>query len=278
MTNDTRTSGPAPLPGVDARRLEAIALELSRSATNIRSKGYIAGSDHPLLGYCRWANEGARQLGFLVSSEQVERLVLTPRYRLLQQANQMTSDVVNLVYLELEERARALDALASEMAGLAAKWNERECGQLVIADTNFYLHSELEYDHLNWHALLDVPPHYILTLVVPLLVIDELDRAKRGETRTRARTALRSLHSRFENVDWNVPLVDGNTRARLLFDPVGHIRLRDADAELVDRTSELQTLTGLKAMIVTYDIGMSLRAKAAGVTSRWFEQPASDKR
>ncbi|MDT5078707.1 MAG: hypothetical protein QOJ80_3344 [Mycobacterium sp.] len=57
-----------------------------------------------------------------------------------------------------------------------------------------------EIDQIDWHDLLSSKVHQEvdLRIVVPLLVIDELDNAKRGNTRSRARAILKKLWDWFE--------------------------------------------------------------------------------
>jgi hypothetical protein len=121
--------------------------------------------------------------------------------------------------------------------------------------------------------------------VVPLLVVDELDRHKRKDRQTkvhpegketvssRARVTLRHLEDLFGDPSWVVTLHSDRfpaappVKAELLLDPLGHIRLPEPDAELIDRALALQDLSGRPVTLATSDTGMIFRAKAAGLTS-----------
>ena len=110
--------------------------------------------------------------------------------------------------------------------------------------------------------------------MVPLIVIDELDSAKRSSqqrVRGRARATLRLLNDLAPAPDSAKPLAEASidklrpVEIRLLLDPTGHIRLPDADSELLDRAQDLATITERKPRIVTYDTGMVVRARALGM-------------
>jgi predicted ribonuclease YlaK len=127
-------------------------------------------------------------------------------------------------------------------------------------------------------------------VLVPLLVVDELDGLKRhGDTKTRARGALKMLDEVFKRVSKENPIgllrpEDNTTKPdglaglgritmELLFDPPNHERLPVNDAEIVDRAVAAQTLAGRDVTMVTYDKTMSLRARVEGLQEIWLPHP-----
>jgi len=58
----------------------------------------------------------------------------------------------------------------------------------------------------------------------------------------------------------------------LVFDPPDHARQSNNDDEIVDRALAVQTLAGRPVTMVTYDKGMSLRARYAGLQELWLPQ------
>jgi len=75
-----------------------------------------------------------------------------------------------------------------------------------VADTNIYLHHPDPLDQLDWRVLADheILVHDNIEVVLPILVVDELDDAKRStnrNVRSRARTTLNSI---FTNT-WDCP-------------------------------------------------------------------------
>ncbi|MFI5959781.1 PIN domain-containing protein [Cryptosporangium sp. NPDC051539] len=116
-------------------------------------------------------------------------------------------------------------------------------------------------------------------LVVPMLLLDELDGQKdRGQdtARTKARVALRTLDAAWRaehSQSDHGPLRFGELRGdqadmvtvELLPDPRGHQRLSIADDEIIDRAVWVQSMSARAVTIVTYDVGMSTRARLAGL-------------
>ena len=120
------------------------------------------------------------------------------------------------------------------------------------------------------HEVLDQPAFGQVHLVVPLLVIDELDRLKRNgknEVRSRARATLaRFDHLLYRGPD-RVQLQPAPTAVtvEVLVDELDHQRFNDNDNELVARTRLLTDLVRQPLWLVTADTGMALRARGAGL-------------
>jgi predicted ribonuclease YlaK len=158
----------------------------------------------------------------------------------------------------------------------------------VVADTSFCIQHPQEIDDLDLGEHLgirDQPIH----LLVPILVVDELDslkQAKDGNVRGRARRTLAILDRVLSDpTAWGVlrredfsPLQvggipSGEMTVELVLDPPGHVRLPINDDELVDRTVAFQALAAQKITMLTYDTGQSTRARAAGPRAVKIAQP-----
>jgi predicted ribonuclease YlaK len=117
-------------------------------------------------------------------------------------------------------------------------------------------------------------------VLVPILVIDELDGLKRdAKRRGRAQytlavidrlfqsstTGTATLRERdFSGIDQHqVPY--GEVSIELVFDPSGHVRQPINDDEIIDRTLAIQAIAARDVTLLTYDTGQSLRARAAGL-------------
>lgn len=119
-------------------------------------------------------------------------------------------------------------------------------------------------------------------VVIPIAVIDELDRLKRSgreEVRTRARTTLRTLVQLLGSTpDTPHPLRGGasgsagsvSTTVEVLLDPPSYQPLAHVDSEIVNRALDLQTFSGRSVQVITADTGLLFRAAAAGLaTGDW---------
>jgi predicted ribonuclease YlaK len=110
------------------------------------------------------------------------------------------------------------------------------------------------------------PRRWAMHVLVPLLIVEELDRLKRhSETKTRARGALKMLRVTDATTQPNGMLSLGPITMELLFDPPDHERLPDNDAEIVDRALVIQALAARPVTMVTYDKNMAFRARYAGL-------------
>ncbi len=254
------------LPGVSADATTTTLETLANQLTSLRS-----GTKFDVYAsYLRWANDAAQQLAQLVSDGDVTRLVLSPRHWAPVTIDPAANEaLMSLVQLEIDQVRRRLEAARVELGEAVARWAGHQ-GQLVVADTNVYLHHRDEFVDIDWHAPLDLRSDGQVNLVLPLLVVDELDRHKRSQQRARAGNALRHVNELFSDPGSTVTLAPGPdkpVRMHLLLDRPGHVRLADADAELIDRCRALRAVAGRDVALVTFDTGIVLRTRAAGVTS-----------
>lgn len=250
------------------------------NAYNLRGGGGTARNAYErLLAYVEWTSAAVRMLGKQVSNADLDRLVLTERYRLLLAGlvDTMTSTerpvqrVVNgLVSLELDERVADLEAAIKALQSQIARWSAYE--HYVVPDTSFYIHHKDKLEDVDFGPLINVWQSEV-TVLVPIVIVDELDRLKESKdkrVRWRAGYTLAVLDRLF---------VDGVVRARLragdvvpgpggltrsevtiepLFDPPRHVRLPGNDDEIIDRA-----LADRKVTLLTYDTGQSARARNA---------------
>jgi len=261
------------LPGTDASN----AIEtLTVLANNLST---VANGDVQTVHtqYLRWVNDTADALGRRMSAGDVERLVLTPRQWALQSlVPGVHAGLMSLVQLEVREAQRRLTKAIDELKRVREQWNDTP-GVLVVPDTNVYLHHRQQVDEVAWGQVIGARPYVQVNLVSPMVVIDELDRHKRTNNRKRARSALRIVNGWFGQPGASATVTPatgtvGAVVAHLLVDDPRHVRLPHADSELVDRAQSLAALTGRPVTIVTFDTGMVLRARAAGLASRHLSE------
>jgi rRNA-processing protein FCF1 len=224
-----------------------------------------------LTGYLQWASGAAGDLAPLVSAEDVARLILTPRHWVLCGIDPAANQALpSIVHVEMEDRRRELTAAKEALQLEVRRW-DAHLGHLVVPDTNVYLHHELPFTQVDWMTLVEARTYDPLQLIVPLVVVDELDKGKRGkpEIRTRARQTLKTFDEMFPDPRLAVPLEGAGfaspIRVHLFLDPPRHVRLPMPDDEIVDRASALSQLAHRSVTIITFDTGMALRARTAGL-------------
>ena len=165
----------------------------------------------------------------------------------------------------------------------------------MLIDTNFWMEkTSRDLDALDWHqALADATglSHPAmqdeLRIVVPLLVIDELDeKSHRRDTRPKVLGATKFLYNLLADNPGKPRQIRDETPARgavtaqLLFDPLSHRRLPNNDDELVERLLVLRDFIGHPAsqmFFLTQDGGAAFRAGASGLMPRHAPTPPRTK-
>jgi PIN domain len=259
-------------PGVivNDESIAALRAELTR-AENFRGQGTLPGYVHQ---YMLWTDETERMLSNVLRPDDIASLVLTPQYRAIPTLDPPAAANI-AISREIERFIARLSFWIDSLDVDRQRWAGTE--QLVVPDTNVFLHGPPVED-IDWHELLghsESERQTAIRVVVLLLVIDELDKLKdRGQDkiRTRARVTLRVLEDMWRTAAPQPQAAMGSADAgagavtiEVLLDDLAHERLPDTDSEIVDRAAFLQELTGREVTIITGDVGMALRARAAGV-------------
>lgn len=218
--------------------------------------------------YLRWATQASSELRPMMGADDVGSLVLSQRHWVLCGIDPASNDaLMNLVQAEVAEREAALAACRDELRMIGDQWTSFP-GDILVPDTNVLVHHTKSLDEVDWLGIAAGPR---VRVIIPILVVDELDKRKRdrGETRTRARQTLRLLKQSFENPHSAASIAGAAMETmslHLWLEPSGHQRLRDPDLELIDRCVALQIEANRDVTLVTFDTGMALRATAAGLS------------
>jgi rRNA-processing protein FCF1 len=227
--------------------------------------------DEQLTSHLMWARDARLRLAAVISAEQADALIYTRGYWALTEfANQHLLKPLVLVWSEANERRDQLRELADELAATMRFWASRTPVPL-LPDTNLFLHHREDLDAIDWHGVVGRSGGGVVDLVVPLVVVDELDRMKRAnEVKGRARATLKRLNQLALQ-----PLsarelraaTDGHGPVLVTYLAEARTRTREqrADDEIVTQAKYLQAFTRGDVQIVTFDTGMELRAKTAGV-------------
>jgi hypothetical protein len=278
----------SPLPGVDPSELLRSLRELKSQVDNLHAVGGgrgFRGSLQRMWEYLEWVDETARRLSSTVGADTADRLVRTRGYEVLLGNSVALGSTLGgdgtyperllntMVTNELTARSDALARAITELER-AKQW--RSWSWLVVLDTNVYLEHERKLEEMDLAELVDAgdqPVH----LLVPIAVVDELDRAKRNDkTRYRGAYSLAHIIKALDETDGVLREVDlgsgpdpqarGQITVEIVSDPPGHRRMPDPDGEIADRALAVQLRAGAKVTMITYDTGMSWRATDAGLT------------
>jgi hypothetical protein len=228
-----------------------------------------------------------------VSAADIDRLVLTHGYeRLLSVAGSLTGldvgtqRVLNgLLNLEIRQRISALEQATGDLRAQIQRWDG--LAALVVPDTTVYLEHDEKLENLDFHSLVvDDWPDKTVRVVVPVVVLDELDGQKRsGDAlkRWRAGYTLAVMEKAFASRPVRGllrPPTSDRTRGAVildvLFDPPGHSRLPINDDEIIDRALAAQGLAGLPVTLLTFDTSQTARARHAGLTVIKLSKPVGE--
>jgi len=183
----------------------------------------------------------------------------------LQEVHRIADLMENELRVQTERLQTALDHLRLFLP-LADR-----LGCPLILDTNVLIHFDPlreQIDQARWYDITQAPGGAGFRLIIPVLVLDELDRhAHSGNRRLsrRARAVLGDLDRFTDAILANTALEirpDASwMTVEILPDAPNHRRQADNDTELLDRAEFLYQVTGQQVTFVTADRGMRVRGK-----------------
>jgi rRNA-processing protein FCF1 len=248
------------------------AIRFVRNAL-VNARGRGGTQDQQMMAYVDWATTQAEYLQSYVSRRDIERLVLTRDfYSLFDNSTGSSPRGFPLLSGEIRSRLDDLDAVTDTLERQVKRWET--ANDLVVLDTNVYVHAPESYNMIDLAPYVGAESWHLL---IPLVVIDELDRLKRSsgtsdggdKVRSRARQALRLIEGGVATGDVIYPQ-DAST-VEVVMDPDRHVRLPSADDEIIDRAITIQKVAGRVVHLVTSDTGMLFRARAAGLSAHRIE-------
>jgi rRNA-processing protein FCF1 len=173
----------------------------------------------------RALNFPARRLGTLRPDPR-HPPVLTRRYELLlaeadSSETAVQGVVTSLVSAELDERADAFDAAIKDLKEQITRWATP--GMLVLPDSSFYIRHPQKLEDADIPKAVNADGHPI-HLIVPIAVIDELDRLKEtkdNNARWRVGYTLAVIDRLFQNTTKAAQLRAAGLNAIKLAKPIG---------------------------------------------------------
>jgi len=219
--------------------------------------------------YVLWATRTEGQLRTILSTRDASAFFDGPRHR---DICSMTpgSQLLPMIRAEIEAHSDRFGGLANEL-DLARRLFEG-AGTCLVPDTSFYIEHGEKIELVDFHILAqDLGPVRVL---VPMIVVDELDGLKKGassKTRWRAGYSVAVIDKVIVDPPWPGILNPkkhmpprGEVTFQIVFDPRGHRRMPINDDEIVNRSLACQPFAG-DLTVITYDTGQSTRARAAGL-------------
>lgn len=271
-----------PPSGTGADLAEALA-SAATDATN-RLSGTAADV---VNGYLTWVSNQIRMLQARLTADDLDRLLTSPRYWATVASPLAVPSTVSAVMEELQYRARLMNEAVTELTQATESWRPVDgvYTNLVVVDTNFWIEQVNSFDQTDWHEVVNSAEgpsapamQDELRLVVPMVVIDELDAlAHRSNLRPKVTGATRWLYRHLRNAPARPAMLTAATdtrgvvTAQLVFEPHAHTRLPNNDDEIVETAVRLRDFLGHPAkqvFFLTYDAGAAFRAGHAGLMPR----------
>ncbi|MFF4880237.1 PIN domain-containing protein [Micromonospora sp. NPDC000668] len=278
-----------PLPGSSREVLRSALTNVHETVANLRSGGPPDALSRA-LAYLDWCHEAQRRLRNQVRPAELDYLVPPKSYEVVLSAagsfgDQRAGDrlINGLVSTQMDERVSVLQAALDDLAEQVKRF-ERP-GELLVLDTNVYMEHPEKIE--AWDLASDLYLGFEdVRIIVPLVVVDELDKGKRqgavrgyraGYSVAYLDRITREQGGVIRAKDFSVEeKARGTVTIEVFLDPPGHVRLPDNDDEIVDRAIAVQALAGRPARLVTYDTGMAMRGRRVGLRVHRLEQPEKE--
>jgi rRNA-processing protein FCF1 len=148
-------------------------------------------------------------------------------------------------------------------------------GQIVVPDTSAFIEGTY-FIELDWQDLIGAAKTEPVRLVVPILVIEELDEHKRGRERvqSRAKSVLRRLWELHADRAGRAALIPGRLVTVEVFgDGQWHARRPVNDDEIIERALAIGEITRREVTLAAADYAMLYRAAAAGLNAVLVPRP-----
>lgn len=229
--------------------------------------------DRAQKAYLNWVDETDGQLRSLFADPEPADGLFSRAFWEIQRLNDTIPGAWQVLRRELKAQSERLQAMQHQLAGLK-EFADRP-GHLVVVDTSALIQGEW-FEHVDWSTLLDLRPH--VRIVIPIVVVEELDRLKDRERRSRAgdrsRRVLRKLRDLgAAHAGQPIPIRDKIT-VEVLLDDDWHQRRPNHDGEIIDQAKLLKAATGRPVRLVCVDASMEFRARQHGLTVTEMPTPA----
>lgn len=269
-----------PCAGTPGDVLQAALERVLNEAT-----GLTASGTKLLPAYLRWATDSVSRLRTHLGNHDVDRLVRTSTFWTALGLSPESPVIAHLIPGELHARQDDLRQVLASVTSFRQRFLDvPEAALLLVPDTNVLIAHAESAREADWRGIVH---HYVrhfdtVRLLIPLVVIDELDKLKQHtnqKTRTGARVMLKLIHGLIGNRPESRPVLQeatqtsGRVTIEVLMESPEHIRLPRADDELIDVVARLRGMLGERTVFTTFDTGADLRAAVKGIKHVRLEHP-----
>lgn len=186
----------------------------------------------------------------------------SPGYWAVRDMTPETTRPFPLLTAEAGRLVRWLDDIERELKRISDQdeYDDKNIPRLVF-DTSALVR-EGSFDTFDWSPKVD---NVCVRLIIPILVVREMDHLKNYGKTPKARRRLRRIFEILNEQGRGPASVQPGTTLELLMDPPGHSRLSNHDEEIIRRAIYLQGRKGGPLKLITGDYAMLATAEAQGV-------------
>jgi rRNA-processing protein FCF1 len=221
-------------------------------------------SPDPVLAantYLRWTEDAERVLRQTLSTTDLVEALYTRRYWYIREISPDTPRPFPLIGDEITVQLATLASAISQVEHYARVLGGAGSPSLVLLDTNVLVHGR-QFQDVSWHSEFQ---RDAVTVVLPLIVIDELDKLKDKGVRP-AGSVLKALDGFLDSGEVSLPIrVRDGVHLQVVDEPFLHKRLDRADDELARQANYFQSFRDDRVLVVTRDRGMRVRCQARNV-------------
>lgn len=200
-----------------------------------------------------------------VQQTDLVRLLHTDRYWHIREITSETSRPYPLINSEIDSRIRVFNEIADALEARVGLWSGSEGSHTAVLCTNVLLRIQPPWQ-IRWSQFLG---HQHVRLIVPLRVIEELDKLKySGDTKVRqvVRRLLPQLESKLLDANGGIVRIDPTVTLEVPVEPGPRDRPNHADEEILTTCESILQFANQRPMsLVTEDTGMRLQAQARGI-------------
>lgn len=189
----------------------------------------------------------------------------SPGYWAIRAMTPDTTRPMPLLRSESDRILRWLDDIEAELKRINEQdeWDDKNIPRLIL-DTSAIVR-EGEFDTFNWEPIVN---NVCVRLILPILVIRELDNLKNSGKEPKARKRLRRIHELLNGHGRGWAPIRPGVTLELLMNPPRHVPLAVNDEEIISRTQYLNGRNGGRLKLISGDYRMVLSAQAVGLDAQ----------
>jgi predicted ribonuclease YlaK len=176
-----------------------------------------------------------------------------------------TTRPMPLLQAEADRIIRWLDDIETELKRICDQdeWDDKSIPRIVVDTSAIVL--EGQFDTFDWEPIVN---NVCVRLIVPILVIRELDNLKNFGKEPKARRRLRRIQELLDGKGRGPAQVRPGVTIELLMNPPRHSPLPINDEEIVSRAMYVKGRRGGAVKLISGDYRLVLTAQAEGMDAQ----------